>query len=180
MSDTGVSHQAAPLISRHMKDLLRRPIEAVRICLEDPNTAGDVRQRKHSKGLAARAVAARYIIKAIEGSASHGDTLLERVEGKVASQDGSAGSVINFNFNVQGELSGVQVRQVGEIVEGALGSAAINRGMCQGSDTAAEEVCQALDTVPSLAQLNPSSPSTPTINPMPALPATDADHELDK
>lgn len=121
MSDTAVSKQAAPLISRHMKDLLRRPIEAVKASLEDPNSPGDVRQRKHSKGLAARAVAARYIIKAIEGSASHGDTLLDRTEGKVASQDAQGGAVINFNFNITNGEQGV--RQVGEVIQGVLATA---------------------------------------------------------
>jgi len=59
-------------------------------------------------------------MKAIEGSASHGDTLLERTEGKVASDPGSAGALIQFNFNIN---QGAQAaRQVGEVVQGVLAS----------------------------------------------------------
>ena len=89
--------------------MLTKNPKVVEDCLYDPNTPRDYARRSYSKGLAARAIAARYIVKAMEGSATHGDTVLERVEGKVASNEQPAGTLIQFNINMTSQLPEARV-----------------------------------------------------------------------
>ena len=123
-------HVDATLITRHMKDLLKRSPEVVRECTYDPNRKRDRDRRAYSKGLSARAIAAKAIEKAMEGSVGHLDHVLERTEGKVASDPGSAGALIQFNFNIQGgELGAGQARQVGEVIQGVIAQAVDTKGV---------------------------------------------------
>ena len=119
---------SATLISSQLKDLLKRTPRTVRLSCDDPNTKRDYDRRAHSKGLAARAIAARAIVRAMdEGSVGHLETILERTEGKVASPEQQAGVSIAFNFNLGALVAGPQTPgSVGEVLQGVLAPQAIN------------------------------------------------------
>ena len=159
---------SATLITQHIRDLIGRPLEVSLQCAEDPNTERDKARRSTSRNLAARAMAAQAILRAMRpdtvGNGSF-ETILERMEGKVGGNE-TGGSTINFNFVVQGDQG---VRQVGELVQGVIASATTN----------------SMQSEPALAQtgilgaVNPSSRSTPGINHPLALPAHDPDRDED-
>lgn len=106
-------------ISSQMNDLSKRPIS---VCYE---IAEKLNLKSQCKVIAARAIAARAILKATEGSGVHLEQVLDRTEGKVPSGDaGGSGPGIQFVFNLMGQ--GAIPGSAGEVIQGVLASQGVN------------------------------------------------------
>ena len=103
-------------VSSHLKDLIKRPLSTT---YDIVSTLKD--RSQPSKAIVARVLAATAILRAVQDG--HGgnaalETILERTEGKVQSNEQASGTLIQFNFSL---APGAQLPgSVGEIIAGQL------------------------------------------------------------
>ena len=118
-----MKHLARHAISSQLKDLASRPLSA---SYEIVEALGD--KSRPCKAIASRVLAATAILRAA-GDGSHSnsalETILERTEGKVQSNEQASGTLIQFNFSL---APGAQLPgSVGELIAGQLAASQATR-----------------------------------------------------